>query len=90
MSQRGTSGNIPDFNCTACRHDNRCLYRAVRVPLTLKDIVIHTRESMVFQYSDSTFKDCLLENSEHIIGGEIIFRFCRPDLLSIESKYWAR
>jgi hypothetical protein len=66
MSHRGTLGNIPDFNCTAWIHVNRCLYRAVRVPLTLKDLVIHTLECMVFQYSDSTINDCLLEKSGHI------------------------
>jgi len=90
MSHRGTLGNTLDFNCTAWRHVNRCLYRVVSVPLTLKDLVIHAIESMVFQYPDSAINDCLLENSGHIIGGEIIFRFCRPDLLSIESKYWER
>jgi len=88
ISHRGTLGNIPDFNCTAWRHVNRCLYRAARVPPTLQDFVIHTIESMVFQYSDSTINDCGLENSGHVIGGESIFCFCRPDLLPIESKRW--
>lgn len=90
MSHRGTLGNIPDFNCTAWRKVNRCLCRAARVPPTLKGLVIHTIESMVFQYSNSTINYCLFENSGHIIGGESIFRPCRPDLLSIESKYLER
>jgi hypothetical protein len=86
MSHRGMLGNIPDFNCIAWRHFNRCLCRAARFPLTLKDLLIHTIDSVFFKYSGSTTNDCLLENSGHIIGGEGIFRFRRPDLLSIESK----
>jgi hypothetical protein len=90
MSQRGTFGNIPDVSCTAWRHVNRCLHIAARVAPTLKDSVIHTIETTVFQYTGSTIKECLLENRGHILGGESIFRFCRPDLLPVESKYWER
>jgi len=90
MSHRGTLGNIPDFNCTAWRKVNRCVCRAARVPPTLKDLVINAIKSMVFQYSNSTINECLLEHSGHIIGGESNFRPCRLDLLFVESKYWER